>query len=257
MKLSIITVNLNNAHGLLKTIQSVICQKFKDYEFLIIDGKSSDSSLSIIKEYDKYISRWVSESDSGIYNAMNKGIRMAHGEYLLFMNSGDVIFSEDTLEKVFEKDYCSDYIFGSSLLKCNRCTIKRIIPKQISFYYLYTYTLWHQSMFIKKDVFERYGYYDENLKITSDWKQYIIALFKYNCSYSIISDFISINDYDGISSLKNNTLSIILKERQVTLEQYFPGFIEDYRTLHRFKKFTLRGIIRGIKRRYTEFLCRL
>ena len=105
-KLSIITVNLNNAAGLQKTIESVINQTFTDYEFIIIDGGSTDSSLEIIKQYANKITYWVSEPDNGIYNGMNKGIGQADGEYCFFLNSGDWMIENNTLYKFLYKD-CS------------------------------------------------------------------------------------------------------------------------------------------------------
>ena len=100
MKYSIITINYNNRDGLEKTIQSVINQTCQDFEFIIIDGGSTDGSVDIIKKYNDRINYWVSEPDKGIYNAMNKGILQAHGEYLNFMNSGDCFFDNEVLNKV-------------------------------------------------------------------------------------------------------------------------------------------------------------
>ena len=87
MKLSIITINYNNCDGLRKTIESVIAQTTRDFEYIVIDGGSTDGSVDVIKEYADYIDYWVSEPDKGIYNAMNKGTRAAHGDFLLFLNS--------------------------------------------------------------------------------------------------------------------------------------------------------------------------
>ena len=101
MKLSIITINLNNDTGLNKTIESVINQTLKNFEFIIIDGGSTDRSVELIKEYAGQINYYVSEPDKGIYNAMNKGIRQAQGEYCFFLNSGDYFVNESVLEKVF------------------------------------------------------------------------------------------------------------------------------------------------------------
>ena len=97
MKLSIITINLNNCKGLEKTIKSVISQRFTDYEFIVIDGGSDDESLECIKAHRNYIHYWVSEPDKGIYNAMNKGIAQAEGDYCLFLNSGDWLVENEQL----------------------------------------------------------------------------------------------------------------------------------------------------------------
>ncbi len=89
MKLSIITINKNNAYGLRKTIQSVINQTYSNIEYIIIDGASTDGSIDVIKKFEDKIDWWASEPDTGIYNAMNKGIKIATGDYCQFLNSGD------------------------------------------------------------------------------------------------------------------------------------------------------------------------
>ena len=99
-KYSIITINYNNADGLRRTIESVVSQTFDDYEYVIIDGGSTDGSVDVIKEYENKISYWVSEKDGGIYNAMNKGVKASNGEYLIFMNSGDVFYRDKVLEDI-------------------------------------------------------------------------------------------------------------------------------------------------------------
>lgn len=91
MTISIITICYNAASDLEKTIKSVAAQKFKDFEYIVIDGQSKDSTLDIIKRNEDVISKWVSEPDKGIYDAMNKGIRMAEGDWLIMMNAGDVL----------------------------------------------------------------------------------------------------------------------------------------------------------------------
>lgn len=101
MKLSIITVNLNNRDGLKRTIDSVVSQTFTDYEWIVIDGGSNDGSRELIEHYSDHFAYWCSEPDKGIYNAMNKGIAHAKGEWLQFLNSGDVLYSNNTLASVF------------------------------------------------------------------------------------------------------------------------------------------------------------
>ena len=97
MKFSVITINYNHKEGLIHTIKSVLCQTCTDFEYIIIDGGSTDGSAEVIKEYDKAIAYWVSEKDNGVYHAMNKGVAQAHGDYLIFMNSGDCFHSSDVL----------------------------------------------------------------------------------------------------------------------------------------------------------------
>ena len=101
MTLSIITINYNNRDGLQKTIDSVISQSFNDYEWIVIDGDSNDGSREIIEQYCDRFAYWCSEPDSGIYNAINKGLSHATGEYVQFLNSGDWLYSDNILEKAF------------------------------------------------------------------------------------------------------------------------------------------------------------
>lgn len=112
MKLSIITVNLNNLEGLKRTYESVVCQTFTDYEWIVIDGGSTDGSREFIEQHQDKFAYWCSEPDKGIYNAMNKGIIHAQGEYLNFMNSGDCLACEETLARVLVPNHTEDIIYG-------------------------------------------------------------------------------------------------------------------------------------------------
>ena len=129
-KLSIITINYNNAKGLRQTMSSVLEQSFADYEYIVIDGGSSDGSVQIIEEFENQFKssnagsdlnhrlsfQWISESDNGIYNAMNKGIALAKGDYCFFLNSGDYLVSKTVLESVFSENPTEDIIFGNLLV---------------------------------------------------------------------------------------------------------------------------------------------
>lgn len=112
MKLSIITINLNNLEGLKKTFESVFNQTFTDYEWIVIDGGSTDGSREFIEAHQDSFSYWSSEPDRGIYNAMNKGILQANGEYLSFLNSGDYYADSETLANVFCTNHEADILFG-------------------------------------------------------------------------------------------------------------------------------------------------
>ena len=166
--LSIITINRNNADGLEKTIQSVVCQTSTDFEYIVIDGASEDGSVEIINKYTANINFWVSEPDTGIYNAMNKGIRKAQGEYCLFLNSGDWLITPETLVNVFnEINGNSSDIFYSNRIDSsgkiaqypNNLTIRTLLARKIN----------HQNSLIKRSLFFEHGFYNENLKIASDW----------------------------------------------------------------------------------------
>lgn len=221
MKLSVITVNYNDREGLLKTVQSVIGQSFRDYEYIIIDGGSSDGSVGTIKHYEDKITYWVSEPDKGIYNAMNKAIDVAKGEYCIFMNSGDSFYSDETLMKVFEQDPKEDIVCG------NTKTIEMIkeAPEEITFDYLFSYCICHQSAFIRTALLKKYKY-DEKYKIVSDRKFFLQALILDNCTYKR-TDVIIVNyDINGFSS-KNPIQSRL--EYSNVLEELIPlRILRDY-----------------------------
>ena len=230
MKLSIITVNLNNKDGLQKTIDSVISQTYKDFEWIIIDGGSTDGSKELIEKYSDYITYWVSEPDKGIYNAMNKGIVKAHGEYLNFMNSGDLFASPTVLQVIFSKKQIADIIYGNVII-CSphkRKTLKRFHSNHIYASDLYKSTINHQSSFIRRELFTKYGYYDEKLKIVSDWKFFFETIIIHNCSTNYVDIDIAVYNLDGISSYEGD---LLMKERNSVMQSFLPHFaIEDYNT---------------------------
>ena len=174
MKLSIITINKDNAEGLQKTLDSVACQTWHDFEHIIVDGASADSSVDIIRNYaadvHPYPINWLSEPDTGIYNAMNKGIRLANGEYCLFLNSGDYLIDGDVLDKVFALNFNEDVVCGNIKYKLGKSLIIGCSPTEVSLRTFIRGSINHTgTAFIKKSAFEKWGLY-ESLKIVSDWK---------------------------------------------------------------------------------------
>ncbi|MDR0305571.1 MAG: glycosyltransferase [Chitinispirillales bacterium] len=205
MKLSIITINRNNDNGLKKTIESVVCQTFKEFEYIIIDGASTDESTNIINEYSQHITYFVSERDDGIYYAMNKGIKVANGEYCLFLNSGDYLSSSSVLEKAFSHGFFEDIVYGDIVLEndLNQKSL-RLCNRSLSIFHfcglgdvLVTH---HQSSFIKLSLFSRLGLYRTDLSITSDQVFFMKAIFEYGATYRYIPVIISIYDINGMSS---------------------------------------------------------
>lgn len=199
MKYSIITINYNNSEGLRKTIESVVNQTFKDFEFIIIDGGSTDGSVDIIKEYSNKKYYWVSEPDKGIYNAMNKGILKAHGEYLNFMNSGDCFYDENVLSNISKKEFNEDIVTGKYVLSNSPHYIRGLKNNNITFLDLYYGIICHQATFFKKDLFEK-ELYDESYKLVADWKYYTKTLINQNGSFRQLDDIIVYYDCTGISS---------------------------------------------------------
>lgn len=140
MKLSIITINYNNQDGLQKTIDSIVSQSFKDYEWIVIDGGSNDSSREVLERYCDHFTYWCSEPDRGIYNAINKGLEYATGEYIQFLNSGDWLYSKDVLEKAFSIiDGKNDIYYGDYVQVNEDNGLNPIaLPEELGFYFSIT-----------------------------------------------------------------------------------------------------------------------
>lgn len=198
--ISVITVNRNNAIGLKKTIESVICQAYRDFEFIIIDGASTDESPEIIKEYRNYLKYTVSEPDSGIYNAMNKGILNSSGDYLLFLNSGDWFCDEGVLEKAapYLKNY--DVISGDIDIYDDGKWHCMQSEDKVTIGHFFRLSLYHQATFISRELFNREGLYNEEFQSTGDYEFFIRTLLKNNGSYSHIPVKISNFVADGMSN---------------------------------------------------------
>lgn len=221
MKLSVITVNLNNVVGLDKTMTSVLQQSFQDFEYLIIDGGSTDGSREVIARHEQHLSYWCSEKDSGVYNAMNKGIVHAQGEYILFLNSGDYLADEKVLEKVVPHLSGMDIVYGDLIFqwKDGRC-FTAAYPDVLNLRYLLEGTLAHPSSFIRRNLFDG-CLYTESYRIVSDWEFWVRKIVLEEVSYKHLPFVISIFDTDGISS----DIEKCNKEREQVLRKLFPGMV--------------------------------
>jgi glycosyltransferase involved in cell wall biosynthesis len=222
MILSIITVNYNNCDGLSKTISSVLSQKSQNYEYIIIDGQSTDGSKDLIIQYNEKLAFWVSETDKGIYHAMNKGISNAKGDYLLFLNSGDFFVDNNVIQNMITSGLNAPICIGNMLKKFPDGRLVRDKGSAVnlpSLLLFYKGTINHSCAFIKRCLFSDYGLYDESLKIVSDWKWYlqVVGLKDVEVSYKDID--VSIFDMSGIS----NTQTTLEKyERKIVLESLLP-----------------------------------
>ena len=226
MKLSIITVNLNNREGLQKTIDSVICQTFRDFEWIVIDGGSTDGSKELIEQYAGHFAYWVSEPDKGVYNAMNKGIRVAKGEYLQFLNSGDWLCNKDSIKSVWGKPQppTADIIYGTRVPG-----FSWTIPHLLTLDFFLDSTLFHQSTFIRKQLFSEH-LYDEKYKIVSDRKFFIEHIVLFNASYHAVDIELCNFQEGGLCSDGEKTEAEL---KQVLTELFPPMELELF---HRFMK---------------------
>lgn len=227
MKLSIITINYNNLQGLEKTYQSVVSQTWQDYEWIVIDGGSTDGSKEFLEEHQDKFSYWVSEPDKGIYNAMNKGIETSTGEYCFFLNSGDSLIDNLVLARVFARNFDEDVVHGSIRFKFEDHEEIRNTDKPITLRTFLYGTINHSGCsFIRRDAFDKWGKYDESLKIVSDWKWFLKAVGLGVASTRYIDVLISEFDCKGISM---GNVQLVESERKLVIEQSVGNrILQDY-----------------------------
>lgn len=243
MKYTIITINYNNKSGLKKTIESVINQCFQDFEYIIIDGGSTDGSLAILDEYKDSIDFCISEADSGIYNAMNKGIRKARGQYLNFMNSGDSFHSHCTLKEVDDCINGEDIITGSFYDE-QSSRVHSLHIRDITLFTLLKETFNHQSTFYKRTLFNN-RLYDESYRIQSDSKFNLQAIVFDNCTVKIIDVIVTNYDFNGISGINKD---LVESEWRRLLRELFPErILKDYEKMYSEKEVLLVKLLPYLK----------
>lgn len=275
MKLSIITINYNDAQGLRRTVQSVAEQLSCDLgvEHIIVDGGSTDESVAVINAYAHAIEeqgltielKWVSEKDSGIYNAMNKGIRMAAGEYIQILNAGDCLAAPDVTERMqqaLERNGRPDILYGNMLktkdwvhfVRDTSGACSDYTPQ--SFLYFYNGTLNHDCAYIRRALFDKFGYYNETMQICADWEWYVRAIVLGRTPAVYVNVDVTQFDMNGISESNDTGRAIIRQERRAYLEQILPpAILADYDKYafpilqyQRLKKHHLWGIVHFVER---------
>lgn len=220
--LSIITINLNNHKGLLKTINSVISQTYTDYEWIVIDGGSTDKSQELLEHHADRFAVCVSETDSGIYNAMNKGLSQAKGTWVQFLNSGDSLYQSNTLEEVFNINHNNvDILYGDVCIETEKGCHIHHYPNEPSMSYFFKETINHQCTFYRRSLFNDYRY-NEQYTIVADWVALIQFLLK-GAKFSYINLPISRFDMNGISN-KQYQKRKMERERYLSLE--FPSLVK-------------------------------
>lgn len=243
MKISIITVNYNDKAGLLKTFESVKNQTCQDFEYIVIDGNSSDGSKEIIEQYNASINYWISEPDSGIYNAMNKGIRAAKGDYLLFLNSGDHLVDETSIQKVTNAiDGSKDLYYGDAVFKYQKGEELITYPDKLTLHFFTYNSLCHQASFIRRTLFDELFFYNEELRIISDWEFIVYAVCVKNISYQHLDIAVSYYDFEGISS-RPDSKAKIKAETDLVMNKYFPAFVDDYKHLEHLTSKRVKNIL--------------
>ena len=224
MKITVVTVCYQAENTIEETIQSVLAQEYQDMEYLIIDGKSTDRTMDIVRQYaDDARMRVISEKDTGLYNAMNKGSREAQGDYIIFLNSGDIFADKNVLADM-APHLIKDIVFGNVVRRFkNREILEKYPGKQVVLWLLLQGKMMsHQVIFTKTTVMRRYGF-DETYKITADY-DFLVRARRDKCSMQYIDRTVSIvENCEGISSVPAN-LEQMRKEDDRSLKRNFPGY---------------------------------
>jgi len=204
--ISIITVNLNNVEGLSNTLNSIFIQRHQPKEVIVVDGGSTDGSLECINENSENITFWVSEQDNGVYHAMNKGLKLANGEFCLFLNSGDYFYDDLVLERFIKLlDTKSVLVYG--LIKWEGNQKLWNPPAGIKDFEMAFHSLIpHQGAFFKTSIIKKIGGYKEEFKVISDWGL-MLEIIKRRFKVQKIDLIISICENQGISSTMENIIS--------------------------------------------------
>lgn len=218
-KISVITVVRNGEQCIEKTIQSVLHQTYKNIEYIVVDGASTDNTLKIIRKFDHKIDKIVSEPDKGIYDAMNKGWRLATGDYVLFMNGGDRFYQDDSIEMIFSQKQTCDIVFADGI--ADVYNTKHPLPinssGKIELYKFFCSTsLCHQATFIRRSLLNKIGGYSLDFKIISDHYFNYLAISKYNASTIYVSVPVAAIDVTGISMMDTNLLKCELQQMRKT-----------------------------------------
>ena len=220
--ISIITATYNSAETINDTIKSVLCQTNKDFEYIIVDGGSTDETIDIVKSYESEFSgrlKWVSEKDKGIYDAMNKGIKMASGDIIGILNSDDYYTSDDILQTIADAFKCQnvDAIYGDIHFikdgvpdKCVRYYSSRLFSP---FWLRFGFMPAHPSFYCKREVFDKSGLYRLDYKIGSDYEMMVRLFRKHKISSRYVpKDFVTMRTGGASNSNLQSRLTLIKED---------------------------------------------
>ena len=282
MKLSIITINYNNTEGLRKTLTSVALQTFRDFEHIIVDGGSTDESVEIIRQYadsedirlegykairkensdaDNIASlphhlitlspiTWISEKDRGVYDAQNKGIRLAHGEYCYFLNAGDTFCADDVLERMFSPNSLissspnrlPDILYGNEVIvdgAGQRVGVAQGVETP-SFVDLYNSCMKHQASFIRRSLFDKYGMYDADMRICSDF-DWFFRVIAFHDDVTLQYQDVDIAYFEN-TGLSYHSPELCTHERQQILDRYMSKRMQrDYAVIGKYPRLSRVG----------------
>lgn len=245
IKISIITVCYNSEDTIKETIISVMNQSYKNIEYIIIDGNSTDNTKTIIEKYLRKFReiKFISEKDKGIYDAMNKGINISSGDYIFFLNSGDRFYKDDVIEKIFLNEDMINYdvIYGNSMdIYKNKVVERKYNDKINNRYFIRGNGVCHQVIFARRSTFDK-NKFDLKYKICAD-KNWLVKSYKNGYKFKYIDMIISFYDRNGISSsieateiIKKETKSILINNYKILgLSKYFIKDISGYGKIFKF-----------------------
>ena len=247
MKISIVTISFNAKDTIEKTILSVINQTaFDSIEYIIIDGDSTDGTKEIIEMYKDKISIYISELDSGIYNAMNKGLKAGTGDYIHFLNANDTYMDNNVIEKVLEvaQIYNTDFVIGDVVLLPEQGGEVYRSSKNLNRLTLFIDWIYHVTLFQKRELFEKYGCFDESFKISSDANWFIPLLQNRKITKAYVKAPIAKFALDGVSA-REDTREATIAELEKVLSKHFVGIDNFYRRILQdsaFNKFSSKPI---------------
>ena len=235
--ISVVTVCLNAQHSIERTLKSVVGQNYERIEYIIVDGKSSDSTLNIVDSYGHCINKVISEPDKGIYDAMNKGWRACQGTYVYFLNSGDTFNDDDALSDISKQSSNADIVYGDMKYDYGdgRKEIKRQ-PEKMGYGRFVTTSLWQPATMIKRTLLDRYEGFDESFKICGDYEFFLRAMFSGQTTTQYIARTFSVFDTNGISRDKNFYLQHYAERKRVQ-QKHLPWF---YYVIARMRHFLIR-----------------
>jgi len=226
--LSIITVCFNEVQRVELTCRSVMQQMFQDFEWIVIDGGSTDGTLDILKQYVHRMTYFISEQDRGIYHAMNKGIGQAHGTYLLFLNGGDYLYAPETLTRVFarQNELTKDIYYGDALLDKGGNLHYHSLDFTNYYARLLKKSFLHQATFIKHELFQHYGLYDETFRISADLEFFLRVLVSSpnRTRHTIERLPFVVAVYENTAGLSTRDLQLRNSEHARARKRHYPGY---------------------------------
>lgn len=255
-KVSVITVSYNAVHCIEETIKSVISQDISDFEYIVVDGASMDGTRDVLESYKAFFTKYISEPDTGIYEAMNKAINMAEGDYCIFMNAGDTFASSHVLKDVLPVLGSYDIYNGNAIyMKENVIRWYRKSQKDVSLPFFYKSSICHQATFIRTSLLKKYKY-DESLSMVSDWKFWIEAICKGKATYLPIDIDICFFDMSGLT---NTHAERGEKERAFVLEFLLSKDEQDAckKELGRRKESIWTRLMKGLSRRFWLYYAKM